>query len=793
MNMARIAKPNKPFAATFGFPPQPRTRMLLRGTTNTAPMPAKLVQRAAAKIVATYDPARVVALRHSLVALGYRFVTVLTNNKKCIITDWSELTFNPNDFDPRHASTGILLNGRIVVIDIDTGYLPHVEILLEIISKIAPGGVIRWRENSARLALIFRMADGESIRKVSDLLVKMEDEFDEWGKSKEPKFEILTGGFLHIDGERAGHRLELIQHDGLPGLPDVNNLPILTQTQVDRIRAEIIARGLSNSMALAVTPLAIPSQSTTPKPALGTFAPLNIATIKDGLYAVVAAQVSFGNAEFENLVSGAINEARIAGSPGDVQAVAQLLEGSLSQLAGWNPVADPKRIASFTTANMPANPRRMGSFIATVNALVGSQWQNGLGTAQAAQMNVSAKPPVASGVMASTSAARRIFMKGGQIAGAARPRFRLGDSPLVKAVGGLLVGRGGAIKSTLAVHIAFGIAAGGPSPLGWTFDEPQIARFVTGEDDAIDIGRTVQALSAHYGHVPTSLEVCDATCAAGLRLVDATQRGGWTLNAEGVATLRDMAEGAAFLAVDSLSILCGVSINDNAAMAAVQGEVNRIANASGALILVLHHRRKGDDDDRGTEAAADGSMGAANVVNMSRLVLESRTMSEAEAKERGIQNDRHRFAGVRVVKSNYGGVSDDPHWLEKRIVDIQTPGGAAKAVKLEHRVMPKLAATAALSAVRQIAMDLIKAAEVAKQPLANNPTHKRSGRRAVALELMKQGHANGMTADKVASTTLKALLLGGLIVLDTTCSMGRAGGGSRDYTGLRVAAGNSVP
>ncbi len=468
----------------------------------------------------------------------------------------------------------------------------------------------------------------------------------------------------------------------------------------------------------------------------------------------------------------------------------QIADSVSRAMAGYDSAVPTKLTQEFDSAVKKAGqPGRLG--VGSFGYGFGLLGSGSTGTAAAlAPTKPGAASAVSSPVYGTVQPPRR-FTKGSQISSAARARHRLGDSPLVKGVAGLLVGRGGSAKSTLASHFAFGVAAGGPSPLGWTFGEPGVGRFVTGEDDEADIGRTIAGLALHYGSVPHGLEVCDASCAAGFRLVDAA-RGGWELNKDGIETLHAMAEGADFLALDSLSLLSGTSVNDNAAMAAVMGAVNRVANQTGAHILILHHKRKGDDEDRGTEAAADSSMGASNVLNMARVALEIRSMSESEAKDRAVA-DRHRFAGVRVVKSNYGPVGDDPHWLEKRIVDIVTPNGPAKAVRLEYRSIPKLTMTASLNAVRQIALAVIAAAEKAGQPLAKEATHKLAARRAVGRELTKAGHANGMTENKIAGATLKALLDDDLIDEVAGCQNKRPGGGNRSYVGLRVRVGGTAP
>jgi hypothetical protein len=730
--------PNKPFAATFGFPPQPRMRMRLPVTTKTAPMPAKLMQRAAAKIVATYDPDRVVALRHYLIARGYRFLPVLRNHKKCVIPEWSKLVFNPDDFDAKHASTGIVLDGRIVVIDIDTGYLPHVEVLLEIIGKVAPSGVTRRRGNSARLALIFRILDGENISKVSDLLVKIVDEIDEWGTSKEPKFEVLVGGFLHIDGERAGHQLELIQSDGTPGLPDVDDLPVLTQAQVNSIRAEIAARGLMKT-ATPATPMAVQSSAVSSQGLSVMAAPrmssgFSMELFKLGLIVLHKVQAMIGNAGFEAVVAGAIGETRISAPHLEANVVATL-KAELPRLPKWNAAQDEKRIDSYASPNpMRENPKRFGSFIAEVDRHAPG-WRAGVSYMQSHGQAASGMQ--AFSVVASNMPALANWAGGDETDDLAANAEWLGNSAILKGALTIIGARGGAGKSTYAMHLALAAASGKPVA-GFVIDRTPVAVLMK-ENTARSVGRSIRVIRTAFGIAKsdidkTWLSICDSECARSVRLVKGSGRA-LAVDPQALSEVEAWASVVGLLVLDSLALVANGATNTPEVMAEIVGELNAIAQKTGCAIVLVAHYRKGEVDGD-AESAADALSGSAYISNLAKGSIEIAGMSEKQAKAHGVPVDTRRdYIGSRLVKTNERGIEDDFQWYRKRLADAPHGLGTVSAIVLEPVKLAKMAVLADDDAVANVMLQEIAAAEGQGKPLRASGQARPSGADIIATAL----------------------------------------------------------
>jgi hypothetical protein len=124
--------------------------------------------------------------------------------------------------------------------------------------------------------------------------------------------------------------------------------------------------------------------------------------------------------------------------------------------------------------------------------------------------------------------------------------------------------------------------------------------------------------------------------------------------------------GAALLIVDPFNHAHDLEDgNSNALMARVASEITRIAQASGAVILVLHHLRKGATGE------ADDFMGATSLRATFRSVRVLVRMSAKEAEDLGLPpRQAWRYSRIAGTKENYAPPPELATWFKLESVAL---------------------------------------------------------------------------------------------------------------------------
>jgi hypothetical protein len=248
---------------------------------------------------------------------------------------------------------------------------------------------------------------------------------------------------------------------------------------------------------------------------------------------------------------------------------------------------------------------------------------------------------------------------------------------LVAGTVGALVSPGGSGKSAAALQIGAQVS-GGPNLMGIESSLGKAAYF-PGEDPEIAVRHRLFALGEH--------------CSESQRMEMQANYHIEPLDAYTVNILTDdwanyflkAAKGRKLLMIDTLRVSHQLDENDSGAMSQVVGAMKKIASVTGCSIIFLHHTSKSSAlNDQGAEQQA--SRGSSVLVDNIRWQGYMKNMSEADAKQLGVEDSQRRyFVQFGVSKQNYGSPFE-PVWLRKvSCSDPDVVGGYTlqKAV-LEH-------------------------------------------------------------------------------------------------------------
>lgn len=232
---------------------------------------------------------------------------------------------------------------------------------------------------------------------------------------------------------------------------------------------------------------------------------------------------------------------------------------------------------------------------------------------------------------------------------------------------GSLLGAGGVGKSSLILQLAAGIAAGVPpfgvlpnSPLA-VAPKPRSVLYLAAEDPPDVLHRRLrqiaQALRAQH-HDPAELyrALCErlymlSGIGTDTALLKRTSRGGGLeppRRVEDIIRLALQIENLGLLVIEPVSRLLG-DADENAAsdVHLVVGQLERIAEDTGATVLVAHHVSKGAA--RAGESSQHVARGSSALVDGCRWVAQLQPGDPARIKT----GDPTDWVGFSVVKSNY--------------------------------------------------------------------------------------------------------------------------------------------
>lgn len=260
------------------------------------------------------------------------------------------------------------------------------------------------------------------------------------------------------------------------------------------------------------------------------------------------------------------------------------------------------------------------------------------------------------------------------------PLFPLGDASVARFIGqepkprryliqdslpvgkvGMLVAPGGSSKSQFALQLAASVASEVPVTGSWSIGETGGVLCLFAEDDEEEIHRRTATVVSHLMldvDAIRSLEKrlfirpmvgCD-------NLLTRAQPDGEVSATEYVerllATVADIPD-LRLIVLDPASRFRGGQENSNEDATRFVEALERIAQHTGATVLVLHHANKGSSSS--DEQSQTASRGASALTDGVRWQMNLRTLTQREAREYTIPEERRRFYLLaEVTKNNYG-------------------------------------------------------------------------------------------------------------------------------------------
>jgi hypothetical protein len=217
---------------------------------------------------------------------------------------------------------------------------------------------------------------------------------------------------------------------------------------------------------------------------------------------------------------------------------------------------------------------------------------------------------------------------------------------------------GGVGKSVFSISLGISVALG-QRLLGYDIRERTNVLLVNNEDDCSEIDRRVAGICEHWEIPFGDLDQRVFILAGyGSPLVLAEQRRDGTVEpTDAVDGLISEMRGrkVGLLVLDPFVSLHRVEENNNVAVEQVLSILRRIANETGAAVLLVHHTRKGQGGNAESHAGdADAGRGASALVYGTRAAFTLARMSKETAKKSHIEWDLgNRLFRLDSAKSNY--------------------------------------------------------------------------------------------------------------------------------------------
>lgn len=643
------------------------------------------------------------------------------------------------------------------------------------------GFLVRERANSKRMAIVVRVDQD-----VEKLVIQVPG----FGKIER----LGHGQQLVVDGIHESGAHLIWKGNRSPATVNIADVPMVTAGQLAAFEADVRAWVGEPEPVVANAPTAPPVASGASPARASLMGGAASSAVTDPAVVASALEVLRKAGKLDDYDAWAATMIALGGAVKGGQldwATARRMASDVSKgAAKYDNASESKIDEMFVAARGPAlntkgeTGRMLGSLFDDAKALgwVHPGGGNGVGVPTAQPLAGQQVSPVGNAPV--IIQAPRKFASASEVLSAAKNRVAMGTIPIMPGVVNLVVARGSAGKTTFALHAAFA-AATGATVAGMKVDKPRAAALVLREDARADIGRNLQGLTDEHGSAG-ALYTCDVGCSAGLELARQV-RGGWELNEPGFAEVEGWCKDFGLVVIDALSLVVSAGLNDNALAAAVMGRLNRIAEATGCALVVLHHSGKsGRDDD--TEGMADGALGAVNIVNQARHVVSLRTMTETEEKKLAPVWERHELMALRVVKSNYSKTSDDPTWFRREAKPVTLVNGEPSiAIMLRPVTLATVAARASVDKVQLLVIRVVRDAVAAGAPLAISTTSSRAASAAVARELMIADPTLTQTqAELTAKSALKSAKSAGRIV-EIDAMKARPGRGAVTYPAYDVA------
>lgn len=274
------------------------------------------------------------------------------------------------------------------------------------------------------------------------------------------------------------------------------------------------------------------------------------------------------------------------------------------------------------------------------------------------------------------------------------PRPWLVPGLLLRRQSTLLIAPGGSGKSTFSLNVAAAVALGDGRLIGMEISEGTRVLIVNAEDDIDEQNRRTQAMLRHFKLSPSTLRSRVVTYdvrSGGYRPFIAAVRDAQKQPAEGpdVGNLIEFARDGGFglIVVDPLVKTHRLNENDNGEMDFLAGVYSRIAEETGAAVLLLHHTKKPSQASAdGFEGDANSGRGASALNNAARITRTMQPMTEKEAKRLGVpEAERRHYSRLDDAKGNYAALRSDARWFRLQSVTLRNGDNAPAMAPAEFK------------------------------------------------------------------------------------------------------------
>jgi hypothetical protein len=728
----------------------------------------------------TAELQNVAKFRQACLANEYRPVSVETAGKAAIAKNWTSgedprTLLAPND---RYANTGIVLHG-LRAIDVDVDDVELVTAIKQVIlQEVPPDALFRVRQNSHRFAVVVR-AESDNTEKLVVAGAKGKVEF--LGSRQQ-----LVANGLHPSGVTLAWR-----DDRSPATVPVTDLPVVTEAKVHRLLHKFnLILGNSQSKVDEGPSKSLTARGNVPFEELNSELSGGLSWFDRLLPVQMSAVVKTCLSHIDNTVSDPrdrwLNVIFAAHHAEDLGCTnARELACDWSRLGkGWtgddafDKAWDSYRPGGVRVGTLLHLGRGAGVDLNAFREMITS--------CSHTPKDVRLDPKL--GSSKSFILPRRLV----DLAPTPGKRQWLHGTDLVRGAISLLVSPGGRGKSTWLIHLALACATN-RNLLGATvFGGPLRVLYINAEDGTEELNRRFSAAIKHHGVDRNSLSNLLLAGAEDARfsLLEA-QKGLSQLSSDGWQTLHDrVAEFCPDVVIIDPLVACvgGANLNDNSAAAMMMAALTKLASEKSCSVMIAHHTSK-NTNVTNQEAA----MGAASLVNMSRISLAVETMTEEQAPKLGVMMEEAKsYFRVVSAKQNMSPPAKDGRWF--RIVPM-TLNNAMPPTYIwgdDVAVIERFAPTSLTSTLSSSLMaDLRNAVKTSYPPLSpgrRSQTHSAATQFAAILS----AHRNRPASDSEGQALVKELLSKSIITV-VPVTVARKGRSDYQRDGLAWCDGMSTP
>jgi len=242
------------------------------------------------------------------------------------------------------------------------------------------------------------------------------------------------------------------------------------------------------------------------------------------------------------------------------------------------------------------------------------------------------------------------------------PRDYILEGLLSPGKAAVLGGFGGVSKTQFALQLAASVVLNADFMDKET--KPGKVMAILGEEDQAEVNRRISAMARYRNYTAAEISTIEANLLAypvvGQSILFTSKekfRVSETAIAQRIIDASKNLKALRLIVLDHLGLIHGGDFNAREDAALTMRIVNRIANETGAAVLVLAHTPK----SAGQAENSDASMiaGSTAFVDQARAAWVLATMRQKEAEGLRISNqDRKAYVSLTIVKNNYGPTGD---------------------------------------------------------------------------------------------------------------------------------------